>query len=135
MKDGRNSRRDWLAFAAIVAAVVGGSAWWGSRIERPAAVAPEPAVKAVEPEEPTRPADRVTGNYFGRVESVQHGFFAMGGQPCVGIVLSFADGRAVAFACHPSQFGSVAALVGRDAKILVGERAGVRDWLISAGDR
>lgn len=116
----------------MAALVVSLSAWWASRVVGARASVPTPAnAEPIEPRQ--RDPDRVTFNAFGLVKTVQPQFFSHSEQPAVGVVLTFADGRTIAFACRPSQFGSVAACVGTEARVLVGERDGVRDWLVSAG--
>lgn len=118
--------------AILASVVVALSAWWASRVSDVRASAPPAAT--VEPiEAQGREPDRVMVNVFGRVANVQPQFFALCDQPAVGVVLTFADGRTIAFVCRPSQFGSVASCVGAEARVLVGERDGIRDWLVSAG--
>jgi hypothetical protein len=124
----REQRRNWIAALAAAGSVVGLAAWWGSRVESPKAEAPPP-----DPVAEVRKPDLVMGNHFGRVAECRPHFFCLREQPAVGVVLRFEDGRTVAFACHPSQFGSIADVVGTDCRVQVGERDGCRDWLLFVG--
>ena len=131
MKSTRDSRQHWRTVATLACVVVGLSAWWGFRAAEMRATAnpkaPDEPIQARE-----REPDRVIVNFFGRVKNVQPQFFALCDQPAVGVVLTFSDGRTVAFACWPSQFGSVASCVGAEARLLVGERGEKTNWLLSA---
>ncbi|MBX3397481.1 MAG: hypothetical protein KF873_01960 [Gemmataceae bacterium] len=139
----RETRRSWYTLAAAVAAVaacLGIAAWYTSRITSPPDAPPpdrpnpnpfRAAVQIEQELDATRPPDLVRANHFGRIVEIRHQFFPLRDQPALGIVVTFADGRTIAFACRPSQLGPLADAVNTDARILLGERDGIRDWLIA----